>query len=160
MSIAKPRCETQQYWERRCQRDGAHTPGKARRRKNNFPIGEARKRGIVMAAKYTYLPDLLTEVELPKSGILSRVLHKDDRLNVTLFAFSAGHELSTHSAPTPAVMYFLQGEADVQLGDDTVPVHAGSFIHMTPMLPHAVSPKTDVVMLLVQVKLEAREARA
>jgi hypothetical protein len=31
---------------------------------------------------------------------------------------------------------------------------------MTPMLPHAVSPKTDVVMLLVQVKLEAREARA
>jgi quercetin dioxygenase-like cupin family protein len=63
---------------------------------------------------YKFIPDLAAEFAMPKDGIMSRVLHKDERLNVTLFGFSTGQELSTHSAPTPALLYFLQGEADVR----------------------------------------------
>lgn len=83
---------------------------------------------------------------------MSRVLHKDEKLNVTLFGFSTGQELSNHSAPTPALLYFLQGEADVRLGDETVAAKPGSFVYMPPMLPHGISAKTPVMMLLVQVK--------
>jgi quercetin dioxygenase-like cupin family protein len=60
--------------------------------------------------------------------------------------------LSTHSAPTPTLLYFLQGEADVRLGDEIVVGKAGSFVYMPPMLPHGISAKTSVMMLLVQVK--------
>ncbi len=101
---------------------------------------------------YTFLANLQQEFALPEKGILSRVLQKDDYVNVTLFGFSAGEELSGHSAPTPAILYFLEGTADVQLGDDKVSAQAGSFIHMPAMLPHGISAKSPVRMLLVQIK--------
>lgn len=101
---------------------------------------------------YTFLANLQTEFELPEKGILSRVLQKDEYVNVTLFGFSAGEELSGHSAPTPAVLYFLEGEAVVQLGSDSVNAAPGSFIYMPPMLPHGIAAKTPVRMMLVQMK--------
>ena len=52
---------------------------------------------------YKFIADLLADVNVPTEGILSRVLQKDEHVNITLFGFSAGQELSTHSAPTPAV---------------------------------------------------------
>ena len=65
---------------------------------------------------YTFLADLHQEFMLPEKGILSRVLQKDDYVNVTLFGFSAGQELSAHSAPTPAMIYFLEGRGRSAIG--------------------------------------------
>jgi quercetin dioxygenase-like cupin family protein len=105
---------------------------------------------------YTFLANLQTEFALPEKGILSRVLHKDEYANVTLFGFSAGEALSAHSAPTPAVLYFIEGEAEVQLGEDKVSAKPGSFVYMPPMLPHGISATTAVRMLLVQMKVQAQ----
>ncbi len=102
---------------------------------------------------YKFIPDLLGDGTLPDEGILSRVLQKDERINVTLFRFSSGQELSTHSAPTPAVLLFIDGEAEVTLGDDTYTARAGSFAYMHPFLPHAISAKVPTTMLLVQIKV-------
>ena len=55
---------------------------------------------------YTFLADLHKDFAPPEDGILSRILHKDEKVNVTLFGFSPGQELSAHSAPTPAILYF------------------------------------------------------
>jgi quercetin dioxygenase-like cupin family protein len=104
---------------------------------------------------YTFITDLFAEANLPQKGILSNVLHKDASANITLFGFAAGEELSAHSAPTPAVLYFLEGEAEVQLGDDTVSAKPGSFVFMPPMLTHGISAKTPVKMLLIQIKSTA-----
>ena len=101
---------------------------------------------------YKFVANLQEELALPEKGILSHVLQKDDHVNVSLFGFSAGEELSSHSAPTPAILYFLEGEANVQLGQETVAARAGSFVYMPPMLPHGILAKTPVRMLLVQVK--------
>jgi quercetin dioxygenase-like cupin family protein len=79
-------------------------------------------------------------------------LHKDEKVNVTLFGFAAGEELSSHSAPTPAILYFLEGEADLLLGEDKVNAQPGSFVYMPPMLPHGISARTSLRMLLVQMK--------
>ncbi len=101
---------------------------------------------------YTFLANLQKDLTPPENGILSCVLHQDETVNVTLFGFSAGHELSAHSAPTPAILYFLEGEAEVLLGEDKVSAQAGSFIHMPPMLSHGISAKSAVKMLLIQIK--------
>jgi quercetin dioxygenase-like cupin family protein len=103
---------------------------------------------------YTFLSNLNEEFALPEKGILSRVLHKDDKANITLFGFAKGEELSAHSAPTPAILYFLEGEAEVQLGDDKVSAQPGSFIHMPPMLSHGILAKSPLRLLLVQIKSE------
>jgi quercetin dioxygenase-like cupin family protein len=105
---------------------------------------------------YTFLANLQKEFALPEDGILSRVLVKDEHVNVTLFGFSASHDLSDHSTPTPAVLIFLEGEADVHLGADTVHVQPGSFVYMTPNLSHGITAKTPLRMLLVQMKDQAK----
>jgi quercetin dioxygenase-like cupin family protein len=56
---------------------------------------------------YKFVADLLADVNVPTEGILSRVLQKDEHVNITLFGFSPGQELSTHSAPTPAAVALL-----------------------------------------------------
>ncbi len=101
---------------------------------------------------YSFLANLPHELSVPEKGILSRVLRKDEHVNITVFAFSADEELSAHSAPTPAVLYFLEGEAEVELGDEKFAAGAGSFAYMPPLLPHAIAAKTPVKMLLIQVK--------
>ena len=104
---------------------------------------------------YTFLADLETELEIPAKGILSRVIQKDQYVNITLFGFAARESLSSHSAPTPAVLYFLEGEAEVQLGEATGSAQRGSFVYMPPMLPHAIQANSPVRMLLVQMKVAA-----
>jgi quercetin dioxygenase-like cupin family protein len=106
-----------------------------------------------MGMDYNFIDDLLTSAEVPKEGIHSRVLQKDEHVNITLFGFSAGQELSTHSAPTPAVICILDGEADIMLGEDVHHATAGSFAYMQPLLPHAISAKAPTRMLLIQIKV-------
>ena len=66
--------------------------------------------------------------------------------------FSAGQELSEHTASTPAVMHFLEGDAHVTLGGDPIVASAGTWIHMQAQLPHSIRAKTHVAMLLLLMK--------
>jgi quercetin dioxygenase-like cupin family protein len=105
-----------------------------------------------MNAKYLFAPDLLAEIEIPKQGILSRTLYNDDQVKLVLFGFSEGQELSAHTAPMPANLYFLKGEGSLTLDDEQKMVRPGSFAHMTPNLRHAIIAQTPLVMLLVMMK--------
>jgi quercetin dioxygenase-like cupin family protein len=69
-----------------------------------------------------------------------------------LFAFAAGQELSEHTASQIATLYFVQGEADLTLGDDALAAQAGTWVHMPPYLPHSIVANTPVLMLLTMVK--------
>ena len=66
--------------------------------------------------------------------------------------FAPGQELSAHTAPYPAILYFAQGEADLLLGGDAREAHEGTLVHMAPKLEHGIKAKTEVVMLLVMLK--------
>jgi quercetin dioxygenase-like cupin family protein len=58
---------------------------------------------------YTYISELLKELEVPRDGILSRILLKDSQVNVTIFGFDAVQELSEHTAGSPAIVQILKG---------------------------------------------------
>ncbi len=109
-----------------------------------------------MKAAYSLFSNVAAEIEPPADGTLSRTLHQDEHLKVVLFGFSAGQELSEHTASSPAIMHFLRGEADVSLGTDRHPATAGTWIHMPPQLPHSIRAKTPVVMLLLLLKQPAK----
>jgi quercetin dioxygenase-like cupin family protein len=109
-----------------------------------------------MTTSYTIVADLAHQIETPIDGTLSRTIHQDERLKVVLFSFSAGQELSEHTATTPAIMHFLAGEADLTLGTDAVAASAGTWVHMPPQLPHSIRAKTPVVMLLTLLKSPER----
>jgi quercetin dioxygenase-like cupin family protein len=105
-----------------------------------------------MPDKYTYLPDVREHTQVPENGILSQTLQSDDRSKVVLFGFAAGQELSAHTAPFPATLTFLKGEATLRLGDDEQEAKEGTFVYMTPYLEHGIKAKTELILLLTMIK--------
>jgi len=105
-----------------------------------------------MSQSHTYIADLFEEAEIPADSILSRALYEDEQLKVVLFRFAAGQELSEHTASKPATIQVLEGEAQLQLGEEPVEAKAGAWIHMPAELPHSVKANTDLVLLLQLIK--------
>jgi quercetin dioxygenase-like cupin family protein len=103
-------------------------------------------------APYTFLENIEAEISIPENGILSRTLFSDDALKVIAFGFSAGQELSAHTAPMAAMLYFVKGEAELTLGNEKKQVRAGAFIHMPPQTAHGILAKTPVAMILWMLK--------
>jgi quercetin dioxygenase-like cupin family protein len=71
---------------------------------------------------------------------------------VVLFGFAQGEELSEHTAPMPALLHFLQGDAAVTLGGNRHAAAAGTWVHIAKGLRHSIQAKTPVVMLLLLLK--------
>ena len=105
-----------------------------------------------MSSSFTQFSDLAKEVEPPEDGILTRTLFNDDHVKAVLFGFGQGEELSEHTAAMPAILHFIQGEATLTLGEETVEAQPGTWIHMPANLQHSVHAKTPVVMLLLLLK--------
>ena len=97
---------------------------------------------------FTALENLLDEVEIPKNGTLSRVVFNADGLRVVLFAFDTGEQLTDHSATVPAIVQAIKGRLEITLGDQTIEIEPGSWIHMDANLTHAVVALEPSVMIL------------
>ena len=105
-----------------------------------------------MPDQYTFIQDLREQARVPENGILSQTIHGDDKLRIVLFGFAAGQELSAHTAPFPAMLVFVKGEATLRLGAEEREAKEGAFAYMPPYLEHGIKAKTDVVMLLIMIK--------
>ncbi|HXF64828.1 MAG TPA: cupin domain-containing protein, partial [Caldilineaceae bacterium] len=71
---------------------------------------------------------------------------------VILFGFAPGQELSEHTSARRALLYFVDGDAEVRLGEETFAAKAGSFAYMPPHLPHSVTARAETRMLLIMVE--------
>ncbi len=100
----------------------------------------------------TVFRDVAAEVEIPPEGTLSRVLYKDDRIRVVVFAFDAGQELTAHTAPVAAVIEVVSGRLRLSLGDESHEAAPGSWVHMEPDLTHSVRALEPSVMLLTMLR--------
>jgi len=83
---------------------------------------------------------------------MSKTVFKDDRIKAVIFGFGQGQELSEHTAAKTAMQFFVKGEANVGLGDDSKEAQNGTWVHMPAGLKHSIKAKTLVVMLLVLLK--------
>ena len=97
---------------------------------------------------YTLIPNLARETKIPEKGILSHTLYNDENLKIILFGFAPGQELTAHTAPMPATIMFLEGQASVTLGSETKEIPEGALIHMPPKLTHAIVANSPLRMLL------------
>jgi quercetin dioxygenase-like cupin family protein len=103
-----------------------------------------------MTAPFKHIPDLSELISnLPEDSILSLDVYGDGDVKVILFGFAPGQELSEHTSSRPAVLHFLEGEADLVLGDESMDAVAGTWVHMSAHLPHSIHARTAVSMLLM-----------
>jgi quercetin dioxygenase-like cupin family protein len=101
---------------------------------------------------YVYVADLREKAQPPQNGILSQTVQDGQGTRTILFGFAAGEKLSAHTAPYPAIITILEGEASLRLGDDEYAAAAGAFVWMPANLKHGIKAKTAVVMLLTMIK--------
>jgi len=102
---------------------------------------------------YTHFENLASELSsIPTDSIVSRTLYDDDQHKAILFGFAPGQELSEHTASQTALLYFIQGQAKLTLGEDESKAVAGTWVRMAPRLPHRVQAETQLVMLLILLK--------
>ena len=100
-------------------------------------------------SEYEFVEDVAQLInDIPTESIVSRKVMSNDDVKVTLFGFAQGEALTEHTAALPAILHFIEGEATVGLGSETVKAKAGSIIYMPAHLPHSVQAETAVSMLL------------
>ncbi len=96
--------------------------------------------------------NLASLVEYQVGSIVSREVVKKPTGTVTVFAFDAGQGLSEHTAPFDALVYLLDGEAEITIGREPIAAKAGDMITMPANQPHALKAVKRFKMLLVMIR--------
>jgi len=86
------------------------------------------------------------------AGIVSRALHDQAGVRVTLFAFAAGQQLTEHATPARALVQILSGACEFTLAGKKTALRAGELLHMPPGLAHAVLATEAFSMLLTTIR--------
>lgn len=85
-------------------------------------------------------------------SVVSREIIRKPSGTMTVFAFDKDEGLSEHTAPFDAVVYLLDGEAEIRIDGKPHLVKEGEMIIMPANKPHALKAMTKFKMLLVMIK--------
>lgn len=88
------------------------------------------------------------EVAVQSGSVVSKVVHRNDDLNVTVFAFDTGEQLSEHTASRAAVVQVLSGRLRFVVDEEELDLADGSWLYMGPGAAHSLVATEPTVMLL------------
>ncbi len=92
------------------------------------------------------------QVSYQTGSIVSKSLVSGTGGTTTLFAFDEGQALSEHSAPFDALVYVLDGEAEIRISGQPHIVKRDEMIIMPANEPHAVKASQAFKMMLIMIK--------
>ena len=96
--------------------------------------------------------NLKESVDYADGSVVSKTLIKKDIGNVTLFAFDAGQGLSEHTAPFDALVYIIDGKAQVVIDSKEYTLDNGEMIMMPANKPHSLKAIEKFKMVLVMIR--------
>jgi len=102
-----------------------------------------------LSAKVVNLAGL---VGYQENSIVSRTLIDRETGTVTLFAFDEGQGLSEHTTPFDALVYIVDGEADIVISGKGLRLKEGEMTIMPANKPHTVKAVERFKMLLIMVR--------
>jgi quercetin dioxygenase-like cupin family protein len=85
-------------------------------------------------------------------AVVSRAIIDRDVGTVTIFAFDEGEGLSEHTAPFDALVYIIDGTAEIVISGKKNVLSAGQMIIMPANEPHALRALTKYKMMLVMIR--------
>jgi len=95
---------------------------------------------------------LLDLVDYQDGSVVSKEIIKKDTGTVTLFSFDAGQGLSEHIAPFDALVYIVDGRAEISIAGRSCILKAGETIIMPAHKPHALKAVERFKMLLIMIR--------
>ena len=102
----------------------------------------------IEAAKVQNLADLVTYQD---GQVVSKTLVQNPGVSITVFSFDKGEEISTHASHGDAMVYVIDGQAEITIGKEKFSVKAGETILMPADVPHAVSAAEQMKFMLTVV---------
>ncbi len=103
----------------------------------------------VKPAEVMKLADIVSYQE---GAVVSRELVSKNTGTVTVFAFDAGQGLSEHTAPFDALVYLIDGEAEVTIAGKPLRLTTGDMVVMPANKPHALKAVTRFKMVLTMIR--------
>jgi quercetin dioxygenase-like cupin family protein len=91
-------------------------------------------------------------VDYQKGSVVSRTIIDRKAGTVTLFAFDEGEGLSEHTAPFDALVYLVDGEAEVVISGQPVLLKEGEMVVMPANRPHALRAVKKFKMVLTMIR--------
>jgi quercetin dioxygenase-like cupin family protein len=95
---------------------------------------------------------LLGLVTYQEGSVVSRVVLKREKGNITIFAFDEGQGLSEHTSPFDALVQAIEGEAEVTVAGKPIALRAGEVVLLPAEKPHAVKATTRFKMVLTMIR--------
>ena len=105
-----------------------------------------------VAAKKGIPFSLKEHINYSPGSVVSKTLLKKDTGNLTLFSFDSGQGLSEHVSPFDAVVYILDGRAEITIGGEKQQVATGDLLVMPAGISHALHAAEPFKMLLVMIR--------
>jgi len=97
--------------------------------------------------------EIMTDlINYQNESVVSRTLIEKKTGTVTLFAFSKGQALSEHTAPFDAMVFILDGKAEIIISGNSYNLEIGQMIIMPADKPHALKATENFKMLLTMIK--------
>ncbi len=96
--------------------------------------------------------DTLDVVRIQPGAIVSKVIYRDEMLNVTVFGFDAGEGLTEHQARATVIVQVLTGRLRFTADGEELDAGPGYWLHLAPGTPHALVAREPTVMLLTLVQ--------
>lgn len=91
-------------------------------------------------------------VTYQSGSVVSREIVRKETGTVTVFAFDKGQGLSEHTAPFDALVYILDGEAEIAIDGKAARAKAGEMVIMPANKPHALKAIERFKMMLIMIK--------
>jgi quercetin dioxygenase-like cupin family protein len=95
---------------------------------------------------------LIDSIEYQKNSVVSKTIIKQDKGNVTIFAFDQGQALSEHTAPFDALVYIIDGVANIIIAGKDHLLKQGNMIIMPANKAHSLHAIKNFKMMLVMIK--------
>ena len=96
--------------------------------------------------------ELIGLIDYQEGSVVSRTIIDKATGTCTLFAFDGGQGLSEHTAPFDALVYILDGEAEVTISGKVNRLTKGNMIIMPANEPHALLAIKRFKMMLVMIR--------
>lgn len=95
---------------------------------------------------------LVDLADYQEGSVVSRTIIRKKTGTVTFFAFDEGEGLSEHTTSFDALVYVLEGEAEITISGKTLSLKAAEMVLMPAGDPHALKATKKFKMILTMIR--------
>ena len=95
---------------------------------------------------------LINLADYQEGSIVGRTIINKKMGTVTFFAFDEGQGLSEHTTPFDALVYLLDGEAEIIISGKPIRLKDGEMVIMPANQPHALRATKSFKMILTMIR--------